>query len=246
MEKKNENHPMQYEFSAGTMTYEGLDHFPRQIDSLNRVYIQLDYKNDKEGLVSLWHLYILSLCTFLEGLLRTSYKSYSMRNYNNITDAQHHNLLAESLKVLEGLTWEKLKQSASLYLEEPLPKEFKESSCYKSVNILFALRNLLIHGNDFEVEIIDSHLGMRYEVSGKAKEVYDYLLEKKLLMPEEIQNINHYELNAKAVHFFIKESIHFTEIYLKFLSAKSDFDYYKYYNDRDLFKINYDVLVKKA
>lgn len=243
MNISNENNSLQDEFISVSLIRSGVYLLPQQINSLTKLFLLLDYDNDRKGLSSLWHVYVLNLCSFLEGLLRLTYNDYLTRNINKISDNQHLHLLEESKKVLQTLPWEKLRKSATLYLEEQLPADITSSSSFKTVCLLFKLRNSIVHGNDFEIDIICGNNSYRYEVSGKAKEVYKYLIEKELLSAAELENLDYYELNPKSVHFFIKETYVFTKKYLKYITSKTDFDYLKQFEESGFFNGNHNKLL---
>ena len=95
--KKDTTESDSFDHQIGMYTYEALYHLPNQIDALNRIYLQFDYDDNNYAQSSLSHLYVISLCTFLEALVRNSYKSFIMRNYNKTNDVQLMHLIHESL-----------------------------------------------------------------------------------------------------------------------------------------------------
>ena len=107
---------------------------------------------------------------------------------------------------------------------------------------MFALRNLIIHGNLFEKDIINNNDGFKYQVSGKASKIYAFFIENDLMKQTEIEFLDHYELNAKSVHFFIENVLQFVQEYSSFMQPKLSFNYLDIFNKMGLFEINYSVL----
>lgn len=104
------------------VSFDGLRNWPKKMDALNKIFLNLSY--DKEDLNPLWHLYVITLCTFLESFLRDSYKLNLRKNINHISDFDHLHLIEEATGSLNRLSWEGLINS-TLYLEGPIPENIK-------------------------------------------------------------------------------------------------------------------------
>jgi hypothetical protein len=230
--------------SMGYYTLDGLVHLSRQLDSLNKLYLLLKYDNNKESLNSLYHMYIYSLCSFCECLLRTTFDSTILKNWNDIKDHHHHLLIDEARKSLESLSWENLRKKELTFLGVEIPNEIKESESFKTISIMFRLRNLLIHGSNFQISLMSDYENenLWYEITGQAQGVYEFLIEKKLIFKNELKNLGHYELTSTSIFYFISNVLEFTVNYSKFLNSLTGYDYYKEFTNKGIFNEGYKIL----
>ena|GEM_PF-2578210 len=224
-----------------------LNVFKKEIESY-KLYINKakTRKRKTPFIATLYHMYVYILCSFSESLLRTTYDSVLSKDWNEIRDPQLLNLIEQAQKRLKGLSWENLKREDKTYLGVELPKDLRESESLIAVNVLFKLRNLLIHGNNFEKVIMIDYPSndSRYAITGKGEGVYMFLIEKKLMRSEEIEKLGYYELNSETIFYFISQIISFTKLYTEFLQTITGKDYKEYYSQIGLFDERHKILKK--
>lgn len=214
----------EYKPLIATTSYSAIQNLPNQIDALNRIYLQFDYDDNKTAQSSLSQLYVISLCTFVEAFVRSAYSSYIMRNYNNTHESQLRHLAGELAERLNDMPWEALKKSDIIYLERKLSNSITDSIHYKTVNIMFKLRNLIVHGNDFQVDLFSADSEVEYQVGGQAKNIYQYLIERKVFTANEITDTTHLHLNRESICLFIDETLEFANKFSDFISTELKFD----------------------
>lgn len=210
---------------GSTSFYSG-NYFHSQLDSLNRLFVSLSYEEDKEALISLYHLYIVALCSFIETEVKWTTRVYLTRTQNEVK-GQHRILLNFAENRLSGSSWDRLNQDLSTYLEEPLPQSIQNSKSKTAVSKLFELRNSIMHGNAFTIahfQDLDNPEIITSNIEGRGKSVYDYLIQEKLLTDDSIRDLNYFELNPSVVHHFIDHTYTYITGLLEFISNKLDYD----------------------
>ena len=231
-EKKSKKE--KYVVVSASSSYSAIQNLPNQIDALNRIYLQFDYDNNKSAQASLSQLYVISLCMFVEAFLRSAYSTYINRNFNNTTDDQLRHLINELEKRINKLTWQTLQDSAIIYLERRIPDSITNSNYYKTVNKMFELRNLMVHGNNFELEFLSGDTELDYRIAGNANTIYQYLIERNVFNSSEILDTTHFHLNRESICLFINDTLEFADIFSNFISKELQFNGFK---DLEIFKI---------
>lgn len=187
------------------------------------MFVLLAYESDDDGLNSLKHLYVYILCSYLESLLRLTYGHVFIEGQNRATDRQHKNLAETAAHNLEYLSWNDLLKEDRTYLNVSIPDEIRKGDAYKAVEILFVLRNRLIHGNSFEVGTYEKLHGTEYRdgrVVGRAESVYEYFVRKGLMnMPKHGEGV-HFPLSNQVIVHFVGHAFEFVHQYCRFLEEK--------------------------
>lgn len=222
MNKKQKSEAAVHKTVLSKSTFSAIQNLPNQIDALNRIYLQFDYDDNKSAQASLSQLYVISLCTFLEAFLRSAYSAYINRNYNITKESQLKHLINKLDERLNELPWEALKKSAVIYLERNIPTTISNSKHFKTVNIMFKLRNLIVHGNDFHVELFqsDNEVDYEYRFPGQANLIYQYLIERKVFNSSEIPDTTHFHLNRESICLFIDETLEFANDFSNYISSE--------------------------
>jgi hypothetical protein len=102
----------------------------------------------------------------------------------------------------------------------------------KAINMMFNLRNRLIHGNNFEKTFYANEDNkINFEVSGNANIIYSYFIEQELITQDKIEFLNHFELNSQIIKHFLNCTNTFTKNYCNFIKSIINFDFNSIYKD---------------
>ena len=205
------------------VTYSGNGHISNQLNALNRMFILLNYESDDYGLNSLKHMYIYTICSHLESLLRLTYGHVFIGDQNLVANSQHRNLVEIEALNLDNLTWSNLLKEDCRYLNFSIPGDVRKSDAFKAVGILFELRNRLIHGNSFELRTYENIGDADYKderVVGKATSIYDYFVRKELMSLPKPGEGMHFPLSNQVIIHFIEQAFQFVKLYCTFLDKE--------------------------
>lgn len=112
---------------------------------------------------------------------------------------------------LGNATWINYLEYFDLLLGEKLVARI-ECENWKTVNIMFSYRNMLVHGKEIEMHYFKDEGGLYAESPYGFKKIFDFLKEKNLLDFSFSPNLNSVDmLNDNIVDFFYVNMIEFIE-----------------------------------
>lgn len=102
---------------------------------------------------------------------------------------------------------------------------------------------MLVHGNEFNMEVTQNNTDIKDQIVGKAKIVYDHLSKMGKIKIGKINDTSYFELNEKCIHFFIEETLTFTKTFALFIGKKMNYDYLNYLEGLGIFNNKYNLLL---
>jgi hypothetical protein len=131
---------------------------------------------------------ILQCCTFIEGsicqLLESiiEYRELTIEDDNSKFKNYTLNILKETKLKIDESQWSNYPNIYESLLGYKLVSKI-DNDLWKSIQILFNLRNAITHGNILTIEYdpIESSDECKIEVLGKYRKIYDYFSEKNLI-----------------------------------------------------------------
>lgn len=152
--------------------------------------------NEKEEVYAINLTIILHSATLLEGFIyQLLVEECGTPSYNKDIDDR---LLIELNKRLENASWKNYQELFILIIGKKL-SDFTNQKNWKSINMLFQLRNSLTHGKSIELKFYNKYQ-REPVISGKNKTIYNYFKEIKLI------DVNSKEFLPGAVEFVTSES----------------------------------------
>lgn len=204
--------------------------YPRMIDwkIKNRDQITLDNELKNTINVSI----LIDLTVYLEGFISKILMTAIEKRKSNENEFSNR-ITKHLIEKISDSTWSKYKENFETVLGIKLSDITKDEN-FRSINLLFDFRNILVHAND---------LTINYFYNEKGKEDYDssipnfnkiikFLKEKKLINWDfskftDTDNFN-YLIKDNIINFFHHESIEFLKSILNNLPEKerSDFQFH--------------------
>ena len=178
------------------------------IENIWKYRNQTDINKEEEGLlnIGLNTNLILNFAAFIEGALKDILIEYLKKTENDSVkrkDEYLKDLLKQKgyqeskslFKVITGINWE---------------KELISQNTHKAIEKIFQLRNVIVHGNSFQVVYDENSKG---DIQGKYKQIYAYFInEVKLIsVDDEEQYKAEYLFQNCIIDFFLKELVIFIE-----------------------------------
>ena len=202
--------------------------YPRMIDwkIANRDLIKNNYELQNTINLSI----LVDLTTFFEGFL-TKILNNAIEKRQNNEDIFSKKIVNHYRDKINELTWSKYSEYVELILGKKL-SEIIECEVFKTINVLFNFRNLIVHANDLRLHYYHNGIKDDYYSDVKFNKIIKYFKEKKLIdwsfsSFSEDKNFN-YLINDSIIDFFYHHTINFIKNLVDILpeNEKNDFAFH--------------------
>ena len=195
----------------------GYDYYPfyeifRSIDLMRK----FKTNTDKE-LRGIQYTILTQCTTLIEGMsgqiLNSSIeqKFYDISNFAENEKRFYQRILSDLEKTVNNSFFRELEKNWQVVYDQNLKQAIseKDSELWKSISILFQIRNAISHGHLLTIEYHPNGKGNEFEIQAldKYRGVYKYLTEKKLIEKDGVGMVH--IVNRNIVDFFIQETTKF-------------------------------------